>query len=430
MAPDSRQYSSTEIRTIALAIIAGVFFGGVATGVAYPTLPLLDDHLLITAVMLSIILSANRIARLVMNTPAGAIVDRYGARKPMIVGLYVQALAPFGYIVGLHTPSVVFGTVPVIGEVSAPGVVFVLARLFWGFGSAFVFIGAFAIINYVTTVDNRGTWLGYMRGGQSLGFPSGLVLGGVLTDVAGMQEAFLAGGILALIAGTVATLVLPRVHTTADTTAARVRDIPGIIRARPAVAVIGFGNFTLQFLWGGVLLTTLARYAEVHGLEMTLLEAAGISGIAFALGILTSGVTTVIAGPLSDRLSNRATLTTPAFVLIGAGFLVAAFVPGLVPIVIAVVLMGIGMGAAAPILLAILGDLTPGDELGRTGGVYNTMGDIGLSLGPLVGIPASETLGFATTYAAGAALVFSCVVIVSLPLLRQPDLLVAPATAE
>jgi len=101
---EDHTYSTAEIRTIALAVIAGVFFGGVATGVAFPTLPLLDEKLVISAIMLSLILSANRIARLFMNTPAGTIIDRVGARKPMIFGLFTQALAPFGYVIGLHTP--------------------------------------------------------------------------------------------------------------------------------------------------------------------------------------------------------------------------------------------------------------------------------------------------------------------------------------
>jgi len=129
---EDHTYSTAEIRTIALAVIAGVFFGGVATGVAFPTLPLLDEKLVISAIMLSLILSANRIARLFMNTPAGTIIDRVGARKPMIFGLFTQALAPFGYVIGLHTPPTDLGTLPILGDVSLPGVVFVLSRLFWG----------------------------------------------------------------------------------------------------------------------------------------------------------------------------------------------------------------------------------------------------------------------------------------------------------
>ncbi|QCC60336.1 MFS transporter [Natrinema thermotolerans] len=415
-------HTAGEIRTIALAVIAGIFFGGVATGVAFPTLPLLDEKLVISAVMLSFILSANRIARLLMNTPAGTIIDRYGARKPMIFGLFTQALAPFGYILGLNAPATILGSVPGLGEVSLPGLVFVLSRLFWGVGSAFVFIGAFATITYVTTADNRGRWIGYMRGGQSLGFPTGLIVGGVLTDLATMETAFLAAGVLALIAGTIATLVLPNVHSGTDTRSTGLRELPSLLAGRPTVLLIGFGNFTVQFLWGGIILSTLARYANVYDLEIALLGAAGVSGVVMAVGVLTSGATTLGTSWISDRMNDRTLLTVPAFLSMAAGFLLIGSVPTIEALLVAIALVGGGMGVAAPALMAILGDLTPGDELGRMGGVYNVMGDIGLSLGPLVAIPAVDSwFGYQWTYVLCAALVTSCLLFVSAPLLRNPD---------
>lgn len=434
------QYSSSKIRTISLAVIAGLFFGGVATGVAFPTLPLLDEYLVISAVMISIILASNRIARLFMNTPAGTIIDRYGARKPMIAGLFVQAFAPFGYVLGLYTPAYVLGTIPLIGQVSAPGLVFVLSRLFWGVGSAFVFLGAFAIVTSVTTPSNRGRWIGYMRGGDALGFPTGLIVGGILTDLVDMQAAFLLAGVLALIAGVVALFVLPDVHTGADARSASFREIPVLLRQRPVVVVIGFGNFVLQFLWGGIVLSTLARYAEVYEMELSIptggtdpvvLEAAGISGVVMAFGVLTYGVVTVSTGKISDQIDNRMVLTVPAFSAMAAGFLVIAFVPAIEMLFVSMVLLGAGMGAAAPILLTVLGDLTPGEELGRIGGVYNTMGDIGLSLGPLVAIPAVDLwFGYLWTYVLCGALVLSCLFVVSAPLLRNPEGFATPTKAD
>jgi MFS family permease len=414
-----------DVRAVSLAVVSGVFFGGIATGVAFPTLPLLDDLLGITAVMLGLILAANRIARLVMNTPAGSIIDRVGARTPMIIGLFTQALAPFGYVAGLHTPPVTVATLPVLGSVSAPGVVFVLARTMWGLGSAFVFIGAFAVVTHVTTADNRGKWIGYVRGGQSLGFPTGLVIGGVLTDLVGIQEAFLVAGVCALLAGIVAAAVLPDVTPNHETSGG-LRDIPDLLRRRPVVFPIGFGNFTLQLLWGGVLLTTLAKYAEAFAFELGPLEAAGVAGVVMGGGVLVTGGVTLLAGRLSDQLGNRALLTVPSFLALVAGFGLIALVPVLPALAAGVLLAGAGVGAGAPALLTILGDVTPGEELGRLGGVYNTMGDIGLSLGPLLAIPAVETLGYRTTYLFCVALVAACLVVVSLPLLRGPTSAAGP----
>lgn len=415
---ESSAYSDDEVRTIALAIIAGVFFGGLATGVAFPTLPLLGDLLGMGAVVLGLVLSANRIARLVTNAPAGTVIDRVGARRPMVAGLFVQGLAPFGYVLGLHVPRETVAVVPWLGEVSAPAVVFVLARGLWGIGSAFVFLGAFATISFVTTSDNRGRWLGYMRGGQSLGFPGGLVLGGIVTDLLDAESAFLVAGTLAMVAGLVGALVIPDVDPETDDRS-RLGALPAMIRREPRVLPLGVGNLTIRFVFGGVLLATVVTYAEAHDMQLAVLSAAGISGVVLGTGVLSSSATTLISGRLSDRLDNRALVTVPALCAMAVGLAVLALVPTLPALFVGVSLIGAGTGGTGPALLAILGDVTPGGEIGRMGSVYNVMGDVGLSAGPLLAVPLVETwLGYRSTYLLCAAWVLVTLAIVAVPLLR------------
>jgi MFS family permease len=409
--------SGYDVRTVAIAVTAGVFLGGVATGVAFPTLPLLDRVLGISAVMLGVILAANRIARLLMNTPAGGVIDSVGARKPMIAGLFVQGLAPFGYVVGLQTPTVGLGTFPVVGSVSAPGLVFVLARAFWGIGSAFVFVGAFAVITHATEREDRGRWTGYMRAGQSLGFPTGLVMGGVLADLFDIQTAFLTAGTLAMSAGVVGLLVLPDVAPS-GTGRTPLRRLPTLVRSVPGVLPIGVANGAIRLLFGGVLLTTAVKYAAVLGLEFDALGAAGVTGLVMAAGVLASSVATVVAGRVSDRLARRELATLPAFGVLGAGFATLASVPSLVGMFGGVLLVGAGVGGAGPVLLAALGDRSPAGSEGKFGGIYNVFGDVGLSVGPLVAFPAVTTVGYETTYLACAGVAVACLLLVNATLLR------------
>jgi MFS family permease len=417
-----RTYSDAQVRTVALAVTTGVFFGGIATGVAFPTLPLLDDLLGISAVMLGIILSANRFARLPMNAPAGTVVDRIGARRPMIAGLFVQGLAPFGYVLGLHVPAGTFVVAPGIGPVSNAAAVFLVARMAWGVGSAFVFIGAFTTVTSVTTQENRGRWLGYMRGGQSLGFPTGLVVGGVVSDVVSFEAAFLLAGVLAGLAGVIGYRVLPDVRPETDGRT-RLRDIPGMVRREPRVLPIGIGNTTIRFVFGGVLLATVAKYAEATGATLSTLEATGISGLVLAVGVLSASGSTLLAGRISDRLSNRALLLFPTFGAMAVGLLVLATLPTLAGMFLGTALVGFGSGGSGPTLLAILGDITPGDEVGRMGGVYNILGDAGLTLGPLLAVPMVDVwFGFGTTYAICAGGVGLALLLSALPLVRDGGL--------
>ncbi|WP_254538556.1 MFS transporter [Halomarina litorea] len=408
-----------DVRKVSLAVVAGVFFGGIATGVAFPTLPLLDDLLGISAVMLGLILSANRFARLPMNAPAGTIIDRVGSRRPMIVGLFVQGLAPFGYLAGLRVPSGTAADLPLVGPVSNAAVVFLLARAMWGVGSAFVFIGAFATVTHVTDRSNRGKWLGYMRGGQSLGFPTGLVVGGLVSDLLSVEAAFLLAGVLAGVAGVVGYLVLPDVRPETDRRT-RLRDVPQMVRDEPRVVPIGVGNMTLRFIFGGVLLATVAKYAESTGVSVSALDAAGISGLVLGVGVVAASGATVVTGRVSDGLDNRAVLLLPTFVAIATGLTVLAGVPTLSGLFVGAALIGAGTGGAGPVLMATLGDITPGDEVGRMGGVYNVMGDVGLSLGPVLAVPMVDGwFGFATTYALCAAAVVCTLLVSVVPLVRQ-----------
>jgi MFS family permease len=86
-------------------------------------------------------------------------------------------------------------------------------------------------------------------------------------------------------------------------------------------------------------------------------------------------------------------------------------------------LVGFGSGGSGPTLLAILGDITPGDEVGRMGGVYNILGDAGLTLGPLLAVPMVDVwFGFGTTYAICAGGVGLALLLSALPLVRDGGL--------
>ncbi len=399
-----------SVTYVAGSLIAGVFFGGVAGGVAFPTLPQLGKLLGITPLLVGVILSINRFTRLLMNAPAGTILDRVGTRRPMIVGFFVQALAPFGYALGMDP-----GPVPL-----PPAAIFFLSRAGWGVGSAFVFVGAFSTITHVTTPENRGRWVGYMRGGQTLGFPTGLVVGGVLADAYGFQEAFLVAGVAGLFAAVVAAAVLPDLSADVGRTAG-IRAIPGIVRRDPRVLSVGLVNTTVRFLYAGVLLSTVVLYAGTNGVELSGFSETGVSGVVMALSVVASSATTVAAGRYSDTLDNRASITIPALAVLALGFVVLAVRPTLVGTLVGVALVGLGVGGTNPPLLAYLGDVSPADDVGKLGGVYNTFGDLGSTLGPIVGVPIAYRIGFTAEYLLCAGLVVLAGVLVARTLLVAPS---------
>jgi MFS family permease len=383
-----------SVRYVVASLVAGVFFGGMGGGVAFPTIPSLGSILGISAFLVGLILSINRFTRLLMSTPAGQILDTVGTRRPMIAGFVVQGLVPFGYVLGLDP-----GPIPL-----SSATVFLLSRACWGIGSAFVFVGAFSTITHVTTPENRGKWVGYMRGGQSLGFPTGLVVGGLVTDAFGYTTAFLVAGVAGLFAAAVAALVLPDVNADVDA-ATSLRELPAIVGSDVRILTVGVINFAVRFLFAGVLLSTVVLYADAYGIRMGALSGTGVSGVVMAVSVVGASLTTLVVGKYSDSLSNRAALTVPSLGVFGLGFAVLALVPGLWTALLGVTLIGIGVGATNPPLLAYLGDLSPAEDVGKLGGAYNVFGDLGSTLGPLVAVPAVAVIGFRAEYLACVATV-------------------------
>jgi MFS family permease len=49
-------------------------------------------------------------------------------------------------------------------------------------------------------------------------------------------------------------------------------------------------------------------------------------------------------------------------------------------------------------LLALLGDISAEDQVGKLGGVYNVFGDLGATLGPVVAFTVGAAIGYDLSY--------------------------------
>ena len=403
-------------RTVVLSLIAGVFFGGVGGGVAFPTLPRLQAVLGFSALVVGVILSTNRFVRMLLNTPAGTVLDRFGTRRPMLVGFTLQGLAPFGYVLGMSDPWAhgVAGILP-LSMTAARAATFIGSRAIWGVGSAFVFVGAFSTVTKVTTTENRGKWTGYMRGGQSLGFPTGLVVGGLVANVYGFAAAFLVAGFAGLFAAVVAFFVLPDLNPDVENNGG-LRAIPRLVAADSRVLSVSVVNFVVRFLFAGILLSTVVEYAAEVGIHIGFLNATGVSGVVMAVSVIFSSVTTLFVGRISDRVTNRALVSVPALGLLGLGFALLAFVPSLTGTFAGVALIGIGVEGVNLPLMAYLGDISPANDVGKLGGVYNVFGDFGSTVGPLVALPLAVQFTYRIEYVGCVVLVAVTAAIIGLTL--------------
>ncbi|WP_089385402.1 MFS transporter [Halorubrum vacuolatum] len=407
--------------TVLLAVIASTFFVGFGGGVVFPILPNLGAVLGISAFMVGVILSANRWVRLVANAPAGALVDRYGTRKPFVYGLLIEGIATLGYVVALlmppaeslrwvaeALPTVAIGSVALgadqwfspIAFVVAPETWFLLARILWGLGSAAVFATAYTIAADVSDGSDRGTNMGVVRGGITLGFPAGLVLGGVVSSIAGNVAAFVAAAAFALLASVVAYKLVPETHVTSDTKKSSVK--PWDIETSIPALTVGLVNFGLMFAYIGALFATLVLFLGENDISLLGLDAQGTSGVFMAGTVISASIFMLAGGRISDSRDSRTPILLVFLVVSFAGFLLLARAGSTLDLALACLFIGAGQGGTSGPMMALLADLTPDERMGRASGTNNVLGDIGGGLGPMISLPLIEWVGFAPIYAACA----------------------------
>jgi MFS family permease len=369
-----------------VAVVASTFFVGFGGGVIFPILPDLGVVLGLSAFMVGLILSTNRIVRLFANAPAGALVDRVGTRTPFVVGLAIEGVATLGYVIAMSS--------------DLPEAWFLLARVLWGLGSALVFATAYTITADVSESTSRGTSMSIVRAGITFGFPAGLVLGGVVSDLYGVTAAFSLAAAFALFASVVAYRVVPETHVDGQRGGVRPWEVE---RSVPALTV-GLVNFNLYFSYIGVMFATLVLLLRVRDLYVLGFGAQGSSGMVMAVTVLAGSVFMLVGGVVSDRVGARVPVLCGFLLLTCVGFVALAAAQTLETLVAACLLVGGGQGGVGGPLTALLADLTPGDRMGRAMGTNNVFGDVGGALGPLVALPLVEHVGFEAVYAGVAVL--------------------------
>lgn len=382
-------------RAVVLAVILSTFFVGFGGGVVFPILPNLGTVLGISPFLVGVILSANRFTRTIANTPAGALVDRIGTRRPFIAGLFVEAVATLGYIVAMLAPY--------------PEAWFLLARVIWGIGSALVFATAYTIAADVSTGASRGTNMGVVRGGMTLGFPAGLVLGGVVSELFSIPAAFALAAAFALVAGVLAYATVPETHVNEAKTAIKPWEIETTV---PALTV-GLVNFGLYFAYLGALFSTLVLFLAANDFSVLGYGPQATSGVLMAITVLSASVLMLGGGVVSDRLGMRVPVLCVFLAVSFVGFLLLTVAESVGGLVLACAFIGAGQGGTSGPLIALLADLTPDERTGRAMGTNNVLGDVGGGLGPMVSLPLVESIGFSPVYAACAVvpLLAGCVLV-------------------
>jgi len=401
----------------------------------YAVLPSQAARLGIPLALVGLLLSANRLIRLVTNSWAGAVYSRRARQGPFLAAMVGATLTTFSY-------ALPWGFWP-----------FLVARVVWGTCWSFLRMGQMLAVLQTAGVHDRGLWLGRMQAVARIGTIFSLFLGGYLTDRAGYAPTVTLFGVLTAAGAGLAwrewtaarrwrrldspTLrepeeghpskvpavdpcaasFVPRPEEACPNRHGQLPTVPGASASQGSSAVAeattsqtlltyvaGFaqGFTTFGIIMGTLSLLLLQRFGEHVTVLGAVLGVATVSGALLGVRWIVELLLAPGSGRLADRLGRGRAAAVGA--LVQAAMLVTVVTANRVELIFlaacglfaGAVLYSVSLDAAAADLAAATG---PTKILSR----YATAQDVGAALGPALGYALSGVVGLSSTYASVAA---------------------------
>jgi MFS family permease len=338
----SRRPAAVVVRS---ATVLGLAWMGDA--LIYVVMPLHAAAFGIALPWVGLVLSLNRLVRIVGYGWIEPLSQRVGPRTLVIVGAGAAAVSTLAY--GL-----------------ASGIVSLLAaRFLWGI--------CWGVLNVLTTIyalsagQSEGRNVGLSRAVSTVGPTLALSVGAWLATRLGPQEVFVVLGAASLLAVPIA-LALPSISDRREDGLP-----PAGSRWRPSPLNILF--FTLALAVDGVFTTTLSLLlAPAFGAQSALLGA----GLLLASQRLITGVMSLVGGAFVDRFGGQRILAAGVTVIVLGLFGVAA--GSLYPAAVVIVVTRATLASVGPVLAIRHGGGSRVERLAA----FATWADCGLAAGPLL----------------------------------------------
>lgn len=321
------------------------------------------------ALGVGLVVAAYSLTNLVLNLAGGALTDRFGRRRVVLVSL---AAAPICIaIYGLAT------TLPVL----------IAARVVHGAFGGFLMAALFAMLADGAREGERGRTIG--RAGALIGLAAvlGPALAGIAAQRLGASTVFL--GVAAILA--VGLAVIWRAVPETLSEGARAERRPNtwlrLLRDRRLrlayLAIFGLEagvGIVTGFLKDGIIERQLAAGVEM---ERALRYASGAQGGLFSVFAIVA--VALMLSPIARQVDRRGAL---GLSLVGIGILatstaILAMSTAIETDTAAMVLYGLGFGLLFPAAAASVGIVAEPAERGRAYGLFNLSFDAGLAVGPL-----------------------------------------------
>jgi len=346
-----------------VAVLSGtVFLVMIGISIISPALPQYGLALGATPFLAGVLVGALPTARVLLDLPSGALGDRFGNRRMMIMGLSIIAVTSAIAVHAFHFA------------------VLLSVRFAEGVGSAFYVTSSLAALAKRVPTERRGRYMGLYVNALLIGQLVGPVVGGFVTLAWGLRAPFAAYALLACVGMVLITFGLePEVESGAPGRVDRVA-VKQLLRDR-SYLIVTSGTMAAFFVRAGLVSTVIPLFI-VFNWDRQAALAVRDTGVLIATNALAQLVTLYPSGLLADRIGRKIPFVLS---LVGVG-LVAPFLflaKDLWSAIPVMFLFGAVIGLHGP-LVAWTTDLTPKEIMGTSMGLYRTIGDLGFLLGPVI----------------------------------------------
>lgn len=362
-----------------VSVLAGIAFCvALGFGIVVPAIPLFARTFGVSALLASTVISVFAAMRLISSPAAGWLVNRFGERTIMSIGLA---------IVGLSSLAAGF---------ASDYMHLLVLRGVGGAGSAMFTISATALLLRVTEPDYRGRASGLFQAGFLIGGILGPAVGGLVIGWSIRAPFFVYAGTLTA-AFLVAVTLLPRLEhkeqPDLDADTEKVALLP-VLRLPAYQAALG-ANFANGFVFFG-LRSSLVPLFVVEGLR----QGPGLAGIGFVVAGGLQAALLAVGGRTADHRGRKPALVIGLAVAV-VSLVMLAFAPNSALFLLAMAVAGLSGAFLGPSPTAVVGDVSKGHHGGSVVALFQMMSDVGAILGPLVAGLLLDRSGFHIAFGAG-----------------------------
>jgi NNP family nitrate/nitrite transporter-like MFS transporter len=317
---------------------------------------LIKADLALTYTMSGALTSVYFVGYAIGQVPWGALADRIGSRRVMVAS-----------ILGIAVSTILFGFAQGFWQAA-------LARLVAGLLGAGVFVPGVRLLSGWFPPEERGTALGILSIGGSVGLISSSTLSPYIATIIGWRGTIMGIGLLGLTLTAVMWVTLK--DNEAEERSGGDGDLRDVLTDRSFWAL------------GAIQMARLgANYAFIAWLPLLLQEEFGMSlvaaGAAFSLFNVAGMVANPLGGIISDRLGEKSVLLV-SFAVLAVSTFAFTLVKGGLPMYAVILVIGWFINFVRSPSFALIPRLYGVERAGRVSGIQNTFASIGALILPFL----------------------------------------------